>query len=147
MKPTRLFLLLALLLPAAAHARQDVFPDGKPVPDWFSEPGKVNVSTLGKQYVVTRYGVKRDSTRVQTEAIQQVIDLAAKNGGGVIVIPKGTFLSGNLFFKPGTHLLIRKGGALDGNGLHYWEEFWIRREWNRQCTNKDAQRSGGPLTF
>ena len=145
-----MFLFWILLLPAASHAQNtnpDTFPDGKPVPAWFAEDGKVDMSALGPQYVVTRYGVKRDSTRVQTEAIQQVIDLAAKNGGGVIVIPKGTFLSGNLFFKPGTHLLIRKGGALDGNGLHYWEEFWIRREWNRQCTNKDAQRSGGPLTF
>ena len=31
-------------------------------------------------------------------------------------------------------------GTIDGNGTHYWEEFWIRRKWNPQCTNKDAQR-------
>lgn len=31
-------------------------------------------------------------------------------------------------------------GTIDGNGYHYWEEFWIRRTWNRECTNKDAQR-------
>lgn len=185
MRPALFPLLLTLLLPVAAHAQQEeFFPDGKHISAWFSESGKVDISTLGKQYVVTRYGVRRDSTRVQTEAIQKVIDLAAADGGGVIVIPKGTFLSGNLFFKPGTHLLIHKGGVLkgsdriadfqvmetriegqtcqyfpalvnadgvdgftiagegtlDGNGFHYWEEFWIRRAWNRQCTNKDAQR-------
>ena len=115
MKPVKLILLLALLLPAALFAQTDTFPDGKPVPAWFAEDGHVDVSTLGPQYIVTRYGVKRDSTRVQTEAIQRVIDLAAESGGGVIVIPRGTFLSGNLFFKPGTHLLIRKGGVLKGS--------------------------------
>jgi len=31
-------------------------------------------------------------------------------------------------------------GTIDGNGRHYWKEFWIRREWNPKCTNKDAQR-------
>ena len=31
-------------------------------------------------------------------------------------------------------------GTIDGNGYHYWEEFWIRRKWNPQCTNKDEQR-------
>ena len=35
---------------------------------------------------------------------------------------------------------IAGNGTIDGNGYHYWEEFWIRRTWNRQCTNKDAQR-------
>ena len=49
-----------------------------------------------------------DSTIVQTKKIQEVIDLAARNGGGVIVIPKGTFLSGSLFFKNNTHLHLEK---------------------------------------
>ncbi|MCR5216025.1 MAG: exopolygalacturonase [Lachnospiraceae bacterium] len=31
-------------------------------------------------------------------------------------------------------------GCVDGRGLHYWKEFWIRRSWNPSCTNKDAQR-------
>lgn len=116
--------------------------------------------------------------------MQAIIDKAAKEQGGVIVIPRGTFLSGALFFKQGTHLLVEEGGklkgsdriadfpiletriegqtckyfsafinadgvdgftiagkgAIDGNGYHYWNEFWIRRKWNPQCTNKDAQR-------
>ena len=31
-------------------------------------------------------------------------------------------------------------GTIDGSGYHYWREFGIRRQWNPQCTNKDAQR-------
>lgn len=163
---------------------QPLWPDGTPIAEWFNDTTKVDVNTLGKKYVITEYGVKNDSTIVQTDAIQKVIDLAASNGGGVIVIPRGTYLSGSLFFKQGTHLYVEEGGTLkgsdrianfkiletriegqtckyfsalvnadgidgfviagngtiNGDGRHYWEEFWIRRQWNRECTNKDAQR-------
>ena len=54
MKPVKLILLLALL-PAALFAQTDTFPDGKPVPAWFSESGKVDVSELGPQYVVSNF--------------------------------------------------------------------------------------------
>lgn len=161
---------------------KEVWPDGTPIDTWFNNTEKVDVSALGKSYVITDYGVQNDSNIVQTKAIQHVIDLAAEKGGGVIIVPNGTFLSGSLFFKQGTHLHVigkLKGsdrisdfpivltriegetcnyfaalvnadkvdgftisgkGTIDGNGLHYWQEFWIRRKWNPQCTNKDAQR-------
>ena len=160
----------------------DVWPDGTVMDAWFKDTTKVDVAKLGKQYVITDFGVKQDSTVVQTAAIQAVIDRAAQNGGGVVVIPEGTYLTGALFFKQGTHLHVvgrLKGsdriidfpymktriegetctyfcalinadgldgftisgkGTIDGNGLNYWQEFWIRRKWNPQCTNKDAQR-------
>ena len=31
-------------------------------------------------------------------------------------------------------------GAIDGNGMRYWQDFWLRRQWNPACTNKDTQR-------
>ncbi len=37
------------------------------------------------------------------------------NRGGVVVIPEGVYLTGSLFFKPGTHLHIAKGGVLKGS--------------------------------
>ena len=174
-------LVLACWLLAVA-AKGETWPDGTPMDEWFMNVTKVDVKTLGRQYVITDYGVKNDSTVVQTAAIQKVIDQAAHEGGGVIVVPEGTYLTGALFFKKGTHLHVvgkLKGseriidfpilktriegetckyfaalvnadgldgftisgkGTIDGNGLHYWQEFWIRRQWNPQCTNKDAQR-------
>lgn len=164
--------------------KQQCWPDGTPVSEWFTDTTKVDVNMLGKKYVLTEHGVSTDSTVVQTSRIQAVIDKAASQGGGVVVVPKGTFLSGSLFFKQGTHLYVEEGGKLkgseriadfeiretriegqtckyftalvnadgidgfviagkgtiDGNGYHYWNEFWIRRKWNPQCTNKDAQR-------
>ena len=180
--------LLLLLITITTNARmkrpQPTWPDGTPMERWFTDTAKVNIDELGRKYVITDFGVQADSSLLQTARIQHVIDLAAGNGGGVVVIPRGTFLTGALFFKQGTHLHVAEGGRLkgsdriadfpitttriegetcryfcalvnadgldgftisgtgtiDGNGLAYWQEFWIRRSWNAQCTNKDAQR-------
>lgn len=184
----RRLLSLCLMLLATANLvvakKKSVWPDGTEMSSWFTDTLSVNMSQLGHRYVVTDYGVVVDSTRVQTRALQQVIDRCAHEGGGVVVIPQGTFLSGSLYFHQGTHLLVERGGRLkgsdriedfdlrttriegetctyytglinadglngfvisgpgtiDGNGHHYWRQFWLRRQWNPQCTNKDEQR-------
>ena len=177
-------LMTVCLTAVAKKEKQALFPDGTPIPAWFNDTAKVDVSQLGKRYVITDYGVKRDSNPVQTEQIQAVIDRAAKDGGGVVVIPEGVYLSGSLFFKQGVNLLVEEQGVLkgsdrirdfklvttrmegqtlkyfaalvnadgvdgftiagkgtiNGNGRNYWEEFWIRRQYNRQCTNLEAMR-------
>ena len=159
------------------------WPDGSSISSWFSDTSRFDISNL-KRYVITEYNVKSSSDEIQTEQIQYVIDLCSKNGGGLIVIPKGTFYSGSLFFKQKTHLLIEEGGELkgsdrirdfkivktriegqtlnyfsalinadnvdnfsitgpgiiNGNGQEYWEEFWIRRKYNKDCTNLEAMR-------
>ncbi|MBR0432580.1 MAG: exopolygalacturonase [Bacteroidaceae bacterium] len=166
------------------RAQQDLWPDGTPVSAWFADTSHVDVNTLGRRYVITDYGVVQDSTVLQTAAIQRVIDRSAEEGGGVVVIPRGTFLSGSLFFRQGTHLHLEEGarlkgidaikyyplvdtrmegqslkyfaalvnadgldgftitgaGTIDGNGLRFWEEFWIRRRFNPECTNLEALR-------
>lgn len=91
------------------------FPDGTRIPAWFKDASKIELKKLGKQYVITDLGAKNDSTLLQTKVIQNAIDQAAKNGGGVVVIPKGTFLSGALFFKPKTHLHVSEGAVLKGS--------------------------------
>lgn len=94
------------MLLMALETQADNWPDGSEMDDWFLKAGKVDVALLGRQYVITDYGVTTDSTVVQTKTIQRVIDRCAEEGGGVVVIPQGTFLSGALFFKPGTHLHV-----------------------------------------
>ena len=188
MRQWMIMLLAAVCMAATAKPKKKVtvdrWPDGTEVSKWFADTAHVDIKTLGRQYVVTDFGVKADSTIVQTEALQAVIDRAANDGGGVVVIPEGTFLSGSLFFRQGTHLHIRQGGVLkgsddiqyfpirktrmegqtlnyfcalvnvnsvqgftisgkgtiNGNGLRYWREFWIRRKYNPQCTNLEAMR-------
>lgn len=94
---------------------QEKFPDGTAIPDWFRKNEIANIETLGAKYNVINYQVVNDSTLLQTAKIQSTIDLAAKNGGGVVIIPKGTYLSGALFFKPKTHLYLEEGAVLKGS--------------------------------
>ena len=79
-------------------ATPELWPDGTPISEWFKDTTRVDLSGL-KRYVVTDYGVDGYSTEVQTSKLQAVIDRASSEGGGVIVIPRGTFISGSLFFK------------------------------------------------
>lgn len=109
------WLLWCLSWIAVSVFASEIFPDGTPIPEWFREHRVVSVKELGKQYCITNYGVQNDSTILQTERIQAVIDKAAQEGGGVICIPKGTFLSGSLFFRPRTHLYLEKGATLKGS--------------------------------
>ena len=188
MRKMTLLLMAVLTLAASAKPKAkkavETWPDGTEMDVWFQDTTKVDVKTLGRQYVLTDYGVMMGSSELQTAKIQAVIDRCANEGGGVVVVPQGTYMTGALFFKQGTHLHVSEGGTLkgsdriidypvlttriegetckyfsalinadgldgftisgkgtiDGNGLKYWQEFWIRRSWNRQCTNKDAQR-------
>lgn len=97
------------------HYANDKFPDGSEITNWFKDYSKIQLKDLGKKYTITDFGVGKDSTKIQTIAIQKVIDKAAANGGGVIIIPKGVFLSGALFFKPKTTLYVSEGGVLKGS--------------------------------
>jgi polygalacturonase len=111
-----LVVFFSVLLGAFAQAQStDTWPDGSPISDWFRDDTKIKPEDLGKLYRVTDFGVTKDSTLLQTTQIQQIIDQAATNGGGVIVIPNGTFLSGALFFKPKTHLHLEEGAVLKGS--------------------------------
>ena len=187
MKNRTFLMIVAFLVPLVMigkkHKAVEYWPDGQEISAWFSDTSRVDVSGM-KHYDVTEYGVDRWTDAVQTKALQAVIDRCAAEGGGVVVIPRGTFVSGSLFFKPGTHLQIEEGGELkgsdrirdfkivktrmegqtlnyfaalvnadgvdgftitgpgtiNGNGQKYWEEFWIRRLYNPQCTNLEAMR-------
>lgn len=178
-------LIILLLLATFQNVlAKETFPDGTPVPDWFTKDTPTDINKLGTHYKITDFGVVNDSTIIQTDLIQSIIDKAFNAGGGVIIVPKGTFLSGSLFFKPKTHLYLEEGatlkgsddisnfrllttrmegqtvkyfaalvnadkvdgftvsgkGTLNGNGLRYWKSFWLRRQFNPQCTNMDEMR-------
>ena len=118
-RQTILCFALAFLSTLAAQGKKkpdvSLWPDSTPMEAWFSDTTKVDIRTLGRLYQLTDYGVKADSTILQTDAVQRVIDRCASDGGGVVVIPTGmTVLSGALFFKPKTHLRIEKGARLKG---------------------------------
>ncbi|MGQ7857188.1 glycoside hydrolase family 28 protein [Pedobacter sp. WC2501] len=75
----------------------------------------IGINAMAQDYIITKFGVGNDSTKLNTKAIQSVIDKAYQKGGGTIVIPKGVYLSGALFFKPKTKLLLQEGAVLKGS--------------------------------
>lgn len=74
----------------------DIFPDGTPVDGWFHNTSIPELTKLGKQYIITDYGI-HDDGRIYTDNFQKLIDLVYNAGGGVIVIPRGTYMTGALF--------------------------------------------------
>ena len=92
----------------------EYFRDGTPIDDWFYETKIPQLSELGKQYVLTEYGIWDDG-KIYTKEIQKVIDLVAEEGGGVLVVPPGTYLTGSIYFKQGVHLYISAGATLKGS--------------------------------
>ena len=99
----------------AQEKRNEFFPDGTKIPNWFSEVKKIKLEDLGTQFNISDFGAVNDSTIIQTSVIQKTIDKANSQGGGVVIIPKGTFMSGALFFKPNTHLYVSEGAVLKGS--------------------------------
>ena len=64
---------------------------------------------------VTDFGAVGDGTTLNTKSIQSAIDHLATNGGGTLVIPKGVFLSGAIFLKPGVNLSLDEAAVLKGS--------------------------------
>jgi len=93
---------------------KEYFPDGTLVDDWFYDIKIPELSELGKQYELTKNGILNDG-KVYTNEIQALIDKAATEGGGVIVVSGGVFKTGALFFKQGVSLYVDAGAVLMGS--------------------------------
>lgn len=74
--------------------------------------GTSSAAATDTRFVITDHGAVGDGKILNTKAIQSTIDLCAAQGGGVLVIPSGTFLTGALFFKQGVNLLVEKDAVL-----------------------------------
>lgn len=73
------------------------------------------VLSAAPSFVISKHGAVGDGRTLNTRAIQAVIDRCATNGGGEIVVPKGVFVTGAIFLKPGVNLHLEKGGVLKGS--------------------------------
>lgn len=61
---------------------------------------------------VRDFGACGDGISKDTEAIQNAADAAYADGGGTVVIPAGTYLTGALFFRNGVNLEIQEEAVL-----------------------------------
>ena len=68
-----------------------------------------------ESYDISKFGAVGDGRILNTVFIQNAIDACSKNGGGVVVVPKGKFITGAIFLKQGVNLKIEKDGVLKGS--------------------------------
>ena len=65
-------------------------------------------------YNVRKFGAKGDGKNLDSPAINKAIEAAAAQGGGTVLIPAGTYLSGSIRLKSNIHLLIDAGAKILG---------------------------------
>ena len=77
---------------------------------------------FSQDYNILDFGAKPDGKTLNTKAIQSAIDIATKNGGGRVLIPKGKYLTGAFILKTGTDLHLQKDAIILGstNPKHYF---------------------------
>jgi exo-poly-alpha-galacturonosidase len=68
-----------------------------------------------KSVLITDFGAIGDGKTCNTKAIQTAIDKCAADGGGILVVPAGTFLTGSVFFKQAVDLHLEKDAVLKGS--------------------------------
>lgn len=75
----------------------------------------VSVATaFGKDYNVKDFGAVGDGRNMDSPAIQKAIDACTADGGGVVFIPKGTYLAATIVLKDNTTLHLEDGALLLG---------------------------------
>jgi polygalacturonase len=68
----------------------------------------------GPFYNVRAFGATGDGKTLDSPAINKAIEACAEAGGGTVVLPAGTYLSGSIRLKSNIHLLIDAGATLLG---------------------------------
>ena len=57
-----------------------------------------------KEFLITKYGAVGDGKTLNTEAFKKAIEACSKSGGGKVVVPLGTFLTGAIHLKSNVDL-------------------------------------------
>ena len=101
-------LLLALLLPACAFAAGWDDNEYKRIEQSIQLP-----KIAERQFLITSFGAKTTATAAQNlKAINRVISLVSKKGGGKVIIPKGTWNTGAIELKSHVNLVLEEGATL-----------------------------------
>lgn len=63
---------------------------------------------------IKTYGAKGDGKTINTQAINKTIEACAEAGGGTVIVPAGTYLTGTIQMKSHITLLLEKGAIIKG---------------------------------
>lgn len=108
----RLFktLLLALLIPVCTYASGWNDEEYKRIEQSIQLP---KLETTAKKYDISKFGAKVTNPAAQNQkAINRLITLVSKKGGGKVIIPKGTWNTGAIEMKSHVELSLEEGATL-----------------------------------
>ncbi|HVQ36823.1 MAG TPA: glycosyl hydrolase family 28 protein [Pyrinomonadaceae bacterium] len=107
-----LFLSLSLLIVPPSGINGRVSDDNSRQAEML--PGAIEPTQQSRKSI-TDSGAIADGKTLNTERIQSAINALASKGGGTLVVPKGVFLSGAIFLKPGVNLHLDEGAVIKGS--------------------------------
>lgn len=77
--------------------------------------GSLNAAEPAKNYFNVRdFGAVGDGKQLDSPAIDQAIAAATEAGGGTVLVPAGTYLSGSIHLQSNIHLVIDAGATILG---------------------------------
>jgi polygalacturonase len=65
-----------------------------------------------KSFNIIKYGAKPNSSSDNTQSIKKAIQDCAKNGGGIVVVPKGKYLTSAIHLESNVNLHLEEGAEL-----------------------------------
>ncbi len=85
-----------------------------------------------ENYSISDFGAQPNDGAADTKAIQQAIDKCSEDGGGTVVFPSGTWLSGTIFLKSNISIHLENGAVWqavnDIDGFPYIDPKIMSRE-------------------
>ncbi|HVZ30068.1 MAG TPA: glycosyl hydrolase family 28 protein [Asticcacaulis sp.] len=79
------------------------------------KPAAADADLGSRVYNIRTFGAKGDGKTVDTRALQAAIDACTRDGGGLVLVPAGTFVIGSTELKSNVTLRIAAGGTLLGS--------------------------------
>lgn len=108
MKRILQLLLLCLLIPSVAQAKAWDEEEYKRIEQSIKAP-----SFPQKDFLITKYGAKTTNTAAKNQkAINKAIAACSKKGGGRVIVPAGTFLTGAITMLSQVNLVVEKDAVL-----------------------------------
>lgn len=75
----------------------------------------LNLQVFAKDYQATDFGIQSDGKTVNSKSIQGAIDYITTNGGGRLVFPAGSYVSGTIYLKSNVTLHLESGASILGS--------------------------------
>ena len=66
-----------------------------------------------KDFPITRYGAKKGDAKANTQAFRKAMEACCKAGGGRVVVPAGSWVTGPIHFKSNVNLYLSEGAEVN----------------------------------